>query len=69
MLGRSALESAQEPLLAVFISLGIFLALDRFSMASTTVIMLVLVSARLATTIGDTLDRLNGPRRQTSATR
>jgi ATP-binding cassette subfamily C protein len=53
VLGRAALESAQEPLFAVFISLGVFLALDRFSMAVSTVTMMVLVSARLATIIGD----------------
>jgi ATP-binding cassette subfamily C protein len=53
VLGRSALESAQEPLFAVFISLGVFVALDRFSMALSTVMMMVLVSARLATIIGD----------------
>ncbi|MGI9331129.1 MAG: ABC transporter ATP-binding protein [Gammaproteobacteria bacterium] len=53
VLGRSALESAQEPMRAIFISLGIFLALERFSMAVATVTMMVLVSARLATIIGD----------------
>lgn len=53
VLGSAALESAQEPLFAYFISLGIFLALDRFSMPLATVMMMVLVSARLATIIGD----------------
>ena len=53
VLSGSALESAQEPLFAIFISLGMFLALDRFNMAVATVFMMVLVSARLATIIGD----------------
>ena len=53
VLGRAALQSVQEPLFAIFICLGIYLALDRFGMAASIVTMMVLVSARLATVIGD----------------
>ncbi|UCG72940.1 MAG: ABC transporter ATP-binding protein [Chromatiales bacterium] len=53
VLGRAALDSAQEPLFAIFICLGIYLALARFEMAVSTVTVMALVAGKLATIIGD----------------
>ncbi len=53
VLGRAALDSAQEPLFAAFISLGIYLALVQFDMAVSTVTVMALVAGKLATMIGN----------------
>jgi ATP-binding cassette subfamily C protein len=53
VLGRAALDSAQEPLFAVFICLGIYIAITQVGMAMSTVTVMVLVAGKLATIIGD----------------
>ena len=51
--GRAALDSAQEPLFAIFLCLGIYLAITQASMAVSTVVVMALVAGKLATIIGD----------------
>lgn len=53
VLGRAALDSAQEALFAIFICLGIYLALAHFSMALSTVMVMAIVAGKLGTLIGD----------------
>ncbi|MEE9254448.1 MAG: ABC transporter ATP-binding protein, partial [Pseudomonadales bacterium] len=52
VLGKSALEAAQEPMYAVVIALGMFMALAQFQVEAATVTFLVLVLARLLKQIG-----------------
>ena len=50
--GRAALEAAQEPMYAIVIALGIFVALAQFRVEAATVTFMVLVLARLLKQIG-----------------
>lgn len=52
VLGKAALEAAQEPMYALVIALGIFLALVQFQVEAATVTFMVLVLARLLREIG-----------------
>lgn len=52
VLGKAALDAAQEPMYAMVIAFGIFIALVQFQVVAATVMFMVLVLARLLKQIG-----------------